>query len=577
MMQQPMGLQSLLQRQRSAETQKNMPLLSGMDKMIQLTQALQNESAPVTPDGRPTIAALIERAAIQMAMSQGMQPGMPPQGGMTVPNPQMQPQNPGTVAQAAQAAAMAGQQQQAQQQQAMQAAMQMAQQQQGQQPQGMARGGLASLRADNIARMKYAQGGVIGYATRGYVDPMGAGTAAPEDEDDSAAKPKRSAAFAMPFAAAVDIAQLPLNALRKLIAAEGSDVSITPTADALRRWEQAKETPEAARPTYNPALEDARRREDIPPSGIATAIRGTPAPAPAAPRPVVPQVAQATPAAAPAAPAPVSFEDIMKTVQRMTPQDPAIAEMLARQKKKEVLEAGRPAFEEQGIAALQAAEEARKKQLEQQRGGDTLRRITGFANLLYKKDLNALERVDDLIALREKESTAAELATAQMQTKMREAAYQRKIGNEDDAMKLFQEAAKLNEARLGHQANLVSASSQLQAAREGSAERLQATRETNAAHLQAARISHAAAAMGTPEMRMAEWIKDPKNLAAYQTLINAKGEPGLIRELTKQAVSNPAMLEVLKTNNPQLYAQIMAEISSSGVASSVPKGAQVRQ
>jgi hypothetical protein len=138
---------------------------AGLHALIQAQQALralQQQAAPMGPAG-PTVAGSTEAA-----LSQVMQPQVPVQG--SVPqfgmpqgpgNPQMPPANPGSVAQAAQMSAIAGQQQQAQQQQAMQQAMQMAQQQQ--QPQQMARGGLASLRADNISRLKYARGGVIGF------------------------------------------------------------------------------------------------------------------------------------------------------------------------------------------------------------------------------------------------------------------------------------------------------------------------------------------------------------------------------------------------------------------------------
>lgn len=150
--QRPMGLQSLMQQPQKPQ-QSELP--ADLQALIRAQQILRAKASPVTPDGRPTIAGMTEQAIAQQAAPQ--QEMSPPQVGA----PQVPPQSPGTVAQAAQAAGIAGQQQQAAQQQAMQQAMQMAQQQG--QLQGMARGGLASLPAENIARMKYAQGGVIGF------------------------------------------------------------------------------------------------------------------------------------------------------------------------------------------------------------------------------------------------------------------------------------------------------------------------------------------------------------------------------------------------------------------------------
>lgn len=131
----------------------------GLPRLTQQAVNLLQQIAPVSSTGQQTVVAKLAQAALPQM---GMSPQAQGLGALAAPNPQMQPQAPGTVAQAAQAAGIAGQQQQAAQQQAMQQAMQMAQQQQ-QQPQMMARGGLASLPAENIVRMKYAQGGVIGF------------------------------------------------------------------------------------------------------------------------------------------------------------------------------------------------------------------------------------------------------------------------------------------------------------------------------------------------------------------------------------------------------------------------------
>lgn len=565
MMQQPMGLQSLLQRAyKPQQPQQGRSIPPGLQALIAAQQVLRSQAAPVTPDGRPTIAGMTEQAISQQTMPQPQ--GMPPQGGMTVPNPQVQPQAPGTVPQAAQAAGIAGQQQQAQQQQAMQQAMQMAQQQQGQ-PQGMARGGLASLPADNIARMKYAQGGVIGYASQGYVDPLGGSTEQESepstDVENKSAMRKLLAQLGMPAAAAIDVAQLPLNAIRKLMAEKGQDVSITPAADVLRKWAgKSQETPVAsAVPDYT---------QDISPPAT---VRPAPAPAPSAPRPSVAPAAAAP--AAPAAPAtglaalPGAAEamaGMMQRAKQAVPEDPLVAQMLARQQKKELLESQRPDFEGQQAAAVQAAEEQRKALLDVLRGGDTGRRIVAFGKDLYERGAkDRLETADSLITRREQEGIAAQLAAAEAQNRLKEAAYQRKIGNEDAAMKLFQEAAKLNEARIGHQVNLAHAEAQLAGQMYSSASHLQGTRETNAMHLQVEKIRQANQ-LGQLDMR-----KQGMAVAAAKAV---EADPLLKNLATMAQTGDPAAVQRYKNREAEIYLQIAPELMVG--ASSAPSATGAR-
>lgn len=165
------GLRALMQTPRR-QTETAIP--EGLQGVIDLQKGLRKlsgQASMMTPEGRPTVAGMLQQAATQQ-----MAPQAQPQGLPAIPNPQMQPQNPGSVAQVAQAAGIAGQQQQQAQQQAMQAAMNMAAQQQAQPTQNMARGGIAMLPADNMARLKYAHGGIIGFDGRGpsYVgeDPI---------------------------------------------------------------------------------------------------------------------------------------------------------------------------------------------------------------------------------------------------------------------------------------------------------------------------------------------------------------------------------------------------------------------
>lgn len=165
------GLQSLIARGMRNPTQRA-PIPPGMQALIQAQQALKQTAAPVTSGGIPTIAGQTEQA-----IQQHLQPSAPQMG-----EPQTQVLGQG-IPQAAQMAGIAAQQQQAQQQQALQQAMQMAQQQsQPDQAQPMARGGIARLPADNMARIEqYAHGGVLGFAEEKLVPK-------PDDSDANKAQ-----------------------------------------------------------------------------------------------------------------------------------------------------------------------------------------------------------------------------------------------------------------------------------------------------------------------------------------------------------------------------------------------------
>lgn len=153
------GLQNLIARGMRNPTQRA-PIPPGLQALIQAQQALKQTAAPVTPGGIPTIAGQTEQA-----IQQQLQPAMPQAPQMGQPQAQVLGQG---IPQAAQAAGIAAQQQQAQQQQALQQAMQMAQQQaqpDQTQAQPMAEGGIAQLPADNMARIeRYAHGGVLGFS-----------------------------------------------------------------------------------------------------------------------------------------------------------------------------------------------------------------------------------------------------------------------------------------------------------------------------------------------------------------------------------------------------------------------------
>lgn len=126
-----------------------------LSALMALQEGMQTgQVSPVTPEGTPTVAGQMAKAATQ----QMMPPQMPPQ----------MPQGMPGMAQMAQQAGIAAQIQAMQQQKMQEALMQQAAQAQ-QRPPMMAAGGVASL---NPRIRDFAQGGIVGYATAGMtVDP----------------------------------------------------------------------------------------------------------------------------------------------------------------------------------------------------------------------------------------------------------------------------------------------------------------------------------------------------------------------------------------------------------------------
>lgn len=66
---------------------------------------------------------------------------------------------------------------------------------------------------------------------------------------------------------------------------------------------------------------------------------------------------------------------------------------------------------------------------------------------------------------------------------------------------------------------------------------------------------------------------DPKEFAKFiATQVEPKNEGSLAKALVVEAVKNPAMLGIVKDNNPALYSLIQMEIAKAGMTTSAPTG-----
>lgn len=257
-------------------------MYSQIPQGLQALMVLQNEAQPMGPAG-PTVASQLMQRVQQPSMSPAPQIGQP----QLTSQPRMMPGAPNQGQPGLMDTLQAQSQRSAQIPINPPQSVQPPGSPPGQRPQGMAHGGIASLRADNMARLKYAKGGVIGYS----------------GEEESFVTPQRRAdetfeEFRQRVIAEQEAVQQ-RRAAAKAAAAEADRIA------EMQRRGMPLTSPFTQRPqtaaVYNPALEDARRREDIPPGGMVVATPGGAAPAPAPRPPASPR--PATPAAATAQPA----------------------------------------------------------------------------------------------------------------------------------------------------------------------------------------------------------------------------------------------------------------------------------
>ena len=153
---------------------------------------------------------------------------------------------------------------------------------------------------------------------------------------------------------------------------------------------------------------------------------------------------------------------------------------------------------------------------------------------------------------RDQADVAASLASAQAQMKLRDAAYQRAIGNEKDAIQLFKEAGQLMESRLGHVANLAHAGAQLAGTTYTAQMHRLSSQETNAVHLQIAKMQEASK-LGLMDLRQQAQMS-----AALKAV---EGDP-LLKKLAEMAPLDAGAAERYKAREAEIYVQHFPELAA---------------
>lgn len=531
------GLQSLIARGMRNPTQRA-SIPPGMQALIQAQQALKQTAAPVTSGGIPTIAGQTEQA-----IQQHLQPSAPQMG-----EPQTQVLGQG-IPQAAQMAGIAAQQQQAQQQQALQQAMQMAQQQsQPDQAQPMARGGIARLPADNMARMEqYAHGGVLGFSEEKLVPKPNDSDASKsesvetpnsqlETESTLVSPRSRFPSSGTPKGLTPEkIEQIKSDYKKELgvgaspgqyrRGAGGVPVALTEeekaaaTEAALKKQRAGRESKQYTG-EYRPSTASVpiiSSPEEVAQQETQRLLRSHPSPewnidsllaqkgaaravAPSAPTTqrvaVQPQKGIAAGITEPTA------AEQFGIAQQMVPENPLRQKILDTGEQILAKQKNRPDIEGQGIAALQQYEQERLRQLEEQKGGDFWRRLGALGRDFYERGSNdRLGRIDDLIAARNSESNKASLASKEMELKLRDAAHQKEIGNLEAYKKTMEEVASLDEKRTGHMINAAQVGAHLAGQKYTAQMNAASSAATNATQLEIARMHLMASLMQPSEQK----------------------------------------------------------------------------
>lgn len=383
--------------------------------------ALLKTAQMVTPDQTPTVAAQVAQAAQQKMQPQGIMQGMQ---GAKMDRAAAQP-------------SMDRNMQQQQVQQMMRQAMQ---------PQPA---GIEGIPAQNMQGMqRMAEGGVVGYS----------GEEGSEVKSDAEGiKRALALALGMPLSAVADVASLPINYLRKQYAeASGKDdVSLTPAADAIRRYTRINAQESAEAPAAQPsAAKPSVTPPATPVSPEAQALmqrqgpRGQPS-APA-PRPEGRPAAERIPAAGIAQlVAPTMDRSRVDSAGKDFATEAARQEAALRKiaADKEAAIKGMPDLNEQGIASLKRAEQERRRLLGIEQSDDSRRRWAGIFRG-WGGDRDAYDRILTGIATRDAAANQAQLASEQAELKLREAQQAKALGQFDRAKALELEVAELkNKAR----------------------------------------------------------------------------------------------------------------------------------
>jgi hypothetical protein len=380
--------------------------------------ALLQTAQMVTPDQTPTVAAQVAQAAQQKMQPQGIMQGMP-------------------EAKQDYAAAAPSVMQNMKQQEMQQMVKQ------AMQPQPA---GIEGLPAPNMQGM--AEGGVVGYS----------GEEGSEVKSDAEGiKRALALALGMPLSAVADVASLPINYLRKQYAeASGKDdVSLTPAADAIRRYTRANAQESAEEPAAQPSVAKPSvtpPATPVSPEAQALMQRQGPrgqAPAPA-PRSEGRPAAERSPAAGIAQlVAPTMDRSRVDSAGKDFATEAAGQEAALRKiaADKEAAIKGMPDLNEQGIASLKRAEQERRRLLGIEQSDDSRRRWAGIFRG-WGGDRDAYDRILTGIASRDAAANQAQLASEQAELKLREAQQAKALGQFDRAKALELEVAELkNKAR----------------------------------------------------------------------------------------------------------------------------------
>ena len=365
--------------------------------------ALLQTAQMVTQDQTPTVAAQVAQAAQQKMQPQGIMQGM---------------QGAKQDYAAAQPSMMRNMQQQ-QVQQMMQEAMR---------PKPA---GIEGIPAQNMQGMqRMAGGGVVGYASRGYVDPQ-----FPEAYETSEAD--------------LNIEQMREAARRKQEEDERRrKLEFLESTGAPQATQYREPVPVRPSVPVAPIPEGSDRRQAIPEGGIVSPgmAQATPAPRPVARTPALaPQTA--VPATGVAALAAQPKMDLSR-YEKAGAEDRGAMEKIIREQEanaaaKAAYMAGRPKFEQEGIAALTKANQAREELLAKERADDPYRRQQALLDQIGRRNLSAYSQEEARQRQRDLSAAEAQRLYEQATIKQREAEFLQGAGRFEEAKKALDDKEKI--------------------------------------------------------------------------------------------------------------------------------------
>jgi len=367
--------------------------------------ALLQTAQMVTPDQTPTVAAQVAQAAAQKMQPQGIAQGMP------------------QARQDFQAAmpSMMRNMQQAQMQQMVQQAMQ---------PKPAGIEGLPS-------NIRMAEGGVVGFAGDGEF-----GSSVPNMEA-IALDELQSAEFQRKRQEEYQRQKAANEAYRANIARQKQEDQQRAQLEFLEQ--SAPQVATAVRqqqtkvPQYTEYTDANRGRLDVPAGPVVAA----PAPRPPAQRPPAPAPAAPTGVAALAQPK----MDLSRYEKAGAEDRAAIEKIIAAQEaiaqKKAAYMAGRPKFEQEGIAALTKANQAREELLSKERADDAYNRQQALLDQIGRRNINAYSQEQGRQRQRDLAAAEAQRLYEQAVIKQREAEFLQGAGRFEEAKKALDDKEKI--------------------------------------------------------------------------------------------------------------------------------------